>query len=86
MTETSPLGSLANPPGWATGEDEWNYRFTQGRLPASVQGRLIGPDGEVLPWDGESVGELEVRGPWVTGRYYLRRRPGEVRRRLAAHR
>ena len=71
MTETSPLGSLANPPGWATGEDEWNYRFTQGRLPASVQGRLIGQEGDELPWDGESVGELEVRGPWVTGSYYL---------------
>jgi fatty-acyl-CoA synthase len=71
MTETSPLGSLANPPGWATGEDEWNYRFTQGRLPASVQGRLIGPNGEELPWDGKSVGELEVRGPWVTASYYL---------------
>ncbi|HEY3750144.1 MAG TPA: long-chain fatty acid--CoA ligase [Pseudonocardiaceae bacterium] len=70
MTETSPLGSLANPPGWATGEDEWNYRFTQGRLPAAVQGRLVGPDGDEMPWDGESVGELEVRGPWVTAHYY----------------
>jgi fatty-acyl-CoA synthase len=71
MTETSPLGSLANPPASATGEEEWAYRFTQGRLPASVEGRLIGPDGEVMPNDGESVGELEVRGPWVTARYYL---------------
>jgi fatty-acyl-CoA synthase len=70
MTETSPLGSLANPPGGATGEEEWAYRFTQGRLPASVEGRLVGPDGEPMPSDGESVGELEVRGPWVTARYY----------------
>jgi fatty-acyl-CoA synthase len=71
MTETSPLASLANPPGWATGEDIWRYRYTQGRLVASVEGRLIGPDGEVVPRDGESVGEVEVRGPWVTGSYYL---------------
>jgi fatty-acyl-CoA synthase len=70
MTETSPLGSLANPPGGVTGEEEWEYRFTQGRLPASVEGRLIGPDGEAMPSDGESVGELEVRGPWVTATYY----------------
>jgi len=70
MTETSPLGSLAHPPAWAKGDDEWNYRFTQGRLPASVRGRLIGTDGEEAPWDGESVGELEVRGPWVTASYY----------------
>jgi fatty-acyl-CoA synthase len=71
MTETSPLASLANPPGWAKGEDMWRYRYTQGRLVASVEGRLIGPDGEAVPWDGESVGEVEVRGPWVTGSYYL---------------
>jgi fatty-acyl-CoA synthase len=70
MTETSPLGSLAHPPVWATGEDAWNYRFTQGRLPAAVQGRLIGNEGDELPWDGESVGELEVRGPWVAAGYY----------------
>jgi fatty-acyl-CoA synthase len=37
---------------------------------ASVQGRLVGPDGEDVPWDGESVGEVEVRGPWVTKEYY----------------
>jgi fatty-acyl-CoA synthase len=71
MTETSPLGSLAHPPASATDEDAWAYRFTQGRLPASVEGRLIGPDGDIVPNDGESVGELEVRGPWVTARYYL---------------
>jgi fatty-acyl-CoA synthase len=70
MTETSPLGSVAHPPAGATGEDEWAYRFTQGRFPASVQARLVGDDGSVLPNDGESLGELEVRGPWITGSYY----------------
>jgi fatty-acyl-CoA synthase len=30
-----------------------------------------------LPWDGESVGEIEVRGPWVTGSYYLEDAPGK---------
>jgi len=44
--------------------------LTQGRLVAPVEARLTGPAGEELPWDGESVGELEVRGPWVTGSYY----------------
>jgi fatty-acyl-CoA synthase len=70
MTETSPLGSLAHPPIWASGEEEWAYRFTQGRLPANVQGRLIAENGQEAPWDGESVGELEVRGPWVATSYY----------------
>jgi fatty-acyl-CoA synthase len=70
MTETSPLGSVAHPPAGVTGEDEWEYRFTQGRFPASVQARLVGDDGSVVPNDGESLGELEVRGPWITGSYY----------------
>ena len=51
-------------------EEEWPYRVTQGRFPASVEARLIGPGGELLPWDGESAGELEVRGPWIAGAYY----------------
>ncbi|MFD0775502.1 long-chain fatty acid--CoA ligase [Streptomonospora algeriensis] len=70
MTETSPLGSFARPPADASGDERWRYRLSQGRLPASVQGRLIGPDGSRMPHDGSSVGELEVRGPWVTGSYH----------------
>ncbi len=33
--------------------------------------RIVGDDGEVLPWDGQAVGEMEVRGPWITGAYHL---------------
>jgi fatty-acyl-CoA synthase len=72
MTEMSPLGSIAVPPVQASGDDEWAYRDTQGRLAALVEARLVGPDGSLMPWDGESVGELEVRGPWITGSYYVR--------------
>ncbi|MFD1661277.1 long-chain fatty acid--CoA ligase [Streptomyces caeni] len=71
MTETSPLGTVARPPAHAVGTDEeFAYRLTQGRFPASVEARLTGPGGERLPWDGESAGELEVRGPWIAGAYY----------------
>ncbi|MFE5563484.1 MULTISPECIES: long-chain fatty acid--CoA ligase [Amycolatopsis] len=70
MTETSPLGSVARPPASATGEKAWDYRYTQGRFPASVSARLIGDNGEELPWDNESVGELEVQGPWIAASYY----------------
>ncbi|MER7454566.1 long-chain fatty acid--CoA ligase [Nocardia beijingensis] len=70
MTETSPLGSVAHPPATAvTDEQKWAYRVTQGRFPAGVQARLVGDTG-VVPNDGESLGELEVRGPWITGSYY----------------
>jgi fatty-acyl-CoA synthase len=70
MTEMSPLGTVAVPPADAVGEEAWRYRESQGRLVCPVEGRLIGPDGSEVPWDGESVGELEVRGPWITGSYY----------------
>ncbi|MEE4025034.1 long-chain fatty acid--CoA ligase [Gordonia sp. PKS22-38] len=70
MTETSPLGSVARPPAGTEGEERWRYRYTQGRFPASVQARLVDDLGEVVPNDGNSVGELEVRGPWITGSYY----------------
>ena len=70
MTETSPLGTVSRLPRGAEGDEAWRYRTSQGRLPASVAGRLVGPDGSVAASDGTSVGELEVRGPWVTGSYH----------------
>ncbi|MGA4840914.1 long-chain fatty acid--CoA ligase [Streptomyces sp. G45] len=71
MTETSPLGTVSRPPAHVVGTDEeFAYRLTQGRFPAGVEARLVGPGGEHLPWDGESAGELEVRGPWIAAAYY----------------
>ncbi|MFB7052598.1 long-chain fatty acid--CoA ligase [Streptomyces vinaceus] len=70
MTETSPLGTMAHPPAGLSAEEEWPYRITQGRFPAGVEPRLVGPGGDILPWDGESAGELEVRGTWIAGAYY----------------
>ncbi len=70
MTETSPLASVALPPVKSEGAERWKYRYTQGRHPANVRMRVIGDDGQVLPHDGESVGEIEVRGAWITGSYY----------------
>jgi fatty-acyl-CoA synthase len=70
MTEMSPLGSIAHEPAGVTGEEQWEYRTSQGRLFCAVEGRLTGDNGDVLPSDGKAVGELEVRGPWITGSYY----------------
>ena len=70
MTETSPLGSIAREPAGVTGEAVWEYRASQGRLFCTIEGRLGGDGDEVLPSDGKAVGEIEVRGPWITGSYY----------------
>jgi fatty-acyl-CoA synthase len=70
MTETSPLAALSFPPADVTGEEELDFRAKAGRVIAGVQARIVAEDGRVLPWDGTSVGEIEVRGPWVTGSYF----------------
>ena len=70
MTETSPVASAGLVPVGVEGDSQWPYRGTQGRLLCGVEGRIVGDDGATRPWDGTSVGELEVRGPWVTGGYY----------------
>ncbi|WP_045877184.1 long-chain fatty acid--CoA ligase [Pseudofrankia sp. DC12] len=70
MTETSPLVTVARPPAGLSPEEAWPYRLTQGRFVANVAARLVGAGGEILPWDGKSVGELELRGPWIAGSYY----------------
>jgi fatty-acyl-CoA synthase len=72
MTETSPIGTVAYPPHGVTPEDPryWHYRAKTGRIVAGVELRITGAGGEVLPWDGKSVGEVEVRGPWITAGYY----------------
>ena len=69
MTETSPLAAVSFPPRGA--DDEWPWRAKTGRLSLGVQLRLVGETGDVLPWDGKAVGEVQVRGPWITGSYYL---------------
>jgi fatty-acyl-CoA synthase len=70
MTETSPVASVAAAPAGVEGDAAWRYRGGQGRPLPGVEARIIGDEGTALPHDGASVGELEVRGPWVTGGYY----------------
>jgi fatty-acyl-CoA synthase len=79
MTETSPLGSVARPPLGVPEDQAWSYRDTQGRLMCLIEGRLVGEGGTILPHDGVAVGEVEVRGPWVTGSYYKDDDPGKFR-------
>ena len=71
MTETSPLAAVARPPAGMAGEENWALRSSQGRVVCGVEARIVNDEGEALPHDGEAVGELEVRGPWITGSYYL---------------
>src|SRR5918999_1165585 len=72
MTETSPIGTIANlptPVAELPDDERLEYRAKQGNPVPFVEIRARGDEGFV-PWDGESLGELEVRGPWVARRYY----------------
>ena len=75
MTETMSIGSMARPKAsmadWDR-EDRYAKRKTQGLLSPGLEMRIVDDDGNDLPWDGESVGELLVRGPTVVTEYYGR--------------
>ncbi len=70
MTETTPIGSVSRLTPTFTGDRAAAVRLraTQGIAAPLVDMRAAGPDGPV-PWDGATMGELEVRGPWIAGAY-----------------
>jgi fatty-acyl-CoA synthase len=70
MTETSPTASMAWPPPGTPDDQRWTFRATQGQPLCGVEVRIVDDDGQVLPNDNEAVGEVEVRGPWITSSYY----------------
>ncbi|MDE0717145.1 MAG: AMP-binding protein, partial [Rhodospirillaceae bacterium] len=73
MTEMSPLGTVANVKPHLSDQGEeiyFDYRSKQGYAAPFVDLRHRDGDGNILPWDGESMGELEVRGPWIASSYF----------------
>jgi fatty-acyl-CoA synthase len=72
MTETTPVGTSGIPtPAFAEMDKDTQYeiRAKQGRPLPFVDMRVINDEGEA-PWDGETMGELQVRGPWIADSYY----------------
>jgi fatty-acyl-CoA synthase len=65
MTEMSPSGTAV----WYHAGEEPPDEGTQGVPVPGVELRLVADDGRVLPWDGQSTGELEARGPWIARAY-----------------
>ncbi len=68
MTETSPVGTSAMPKPGA--HDPARQVLSQGRVLPGIDMRITDDAGRELPWDGESFGNLEVKGPWVIRRYF----------------
>jgi fatty-acyl-CoA synthase len=78
MTETGPVATVATvKPGmdaWPE-DDRYAQRSRQGMALPFIDLRAVGDSGE-CPWDGESTGELEIRGPWIAGAYHDPDEPG----------
>ncbi len=73
MTEMSPLGTVttfkAKHRDWSK-QDKEKLQNKQGRALYGVDMKIVGEDGQDLPWDGKAFGDLQVRGPWVIQSYF----------------
>jgi len=73
MTEMSPLGTLCtlkNKHLTLPADQQMNIRLKQGRAIFGVDMKVVGEDGQELPWDGKTPGNLYVKGPWTLREYF----------------
>ncbi|MGB3070076.1 MAG: 3-(methylthio)propionyl-CoA ligase [Ottowia sp.] len=73
MTEMSPLGTVCTLKEKHRGlsdEGKMQIRLKQGRAIYGVDMKIVGDDGQELPWDGKTYGDLYVKGPWILETYY----------------
>ncbi len=73
MTEMSPLGTLCTLKEKHKDlpeEDKMKLRVKQGRAIFGVDMKIVGDNGEELPWDGKTYGDLYVKGPWILDTYF----------------
>jgi fatty-acyl-CoA synthase len=71
MTETSPLGTVSRVrrSHSKSADERYSYRAKQGIPNPLVEVRAVS-EGGTVDWDSKTMGELQVRGPWVAGSYY----------------
>jgi fatty-acyl-CoA synthase len=73
MTEMTPLGTVCRlkaPMEALPDDDRYAIRAKQGYPVVGVDLRIVDDAGREQPWDGRSMGEMQVRGPWVIQAYY----------------
>jgi fatty-acyl-CoA synthase len=70
MTETSPVGTIATVKSTIPPDQVVRTRLAQGLVLPTLQVRIVDDAGHVQPWDGESMGELQICGPWIADAYY----------------
>ncbi len=73
MTEMTPLGTISKLKAElldAPEEVRFAYRAKQGRAMPGVEVKAVNEAGQEVAWDGKTMGELWVRGPWIASSYY----------------
>src|SRR5438552_3040217 len=73
MTELTPIGTVSHLRQELLAADastQLDYKARQGPPVPGVELRVLDGDGQEVPWDGETMGELVARGPWVTAEYF----------------
>jgi fatty-acyl-CoA synthase len=73
MTELSPVGTVCSLKAHQLslpGQERYAVQAKQGRSVFGIDMKIVGPDGDELPWDGIAAGDLLVRGQWVTRGYF----------------
>ena len=72
MTETSPVCTISYPRAELrdAGDDERYRRAAMAGVPVPLVELRVRSDDGAQPWDGKSVGEIQVRGPFITGSYH----------------
>lgn len=73
MTEASPVVTVSRLKSYQqdlSANDRLSIRSTQGLLVPGLEMKIVGQTGEEVKWDGQEVGEILLRGPWIADEYY----------------
>ena len=73
MTETSPIATISYPRAElkdASADERYRRAAMAGTVAPLVELRLKTDEGAIAPWDGQTMGEIQVRGPYITGSYH----------------
>lgn len=73
MTETGPLATMCHIRSDLEGLDRealLDLQSKQGMLVPGLEMRVVDEEGNEVPWDGRSMGEICLRGPWIASSYY----------------
>jgi fatty-acyl-CoA synthase len=74
MTETYPVVLVSRPKTYLRDlpeEELYELKGRQGTLLPCLEMRVVAEDGSEIPWDGKGLGELQLRGQWITDEYYM---------------